>query len=193
MPIPMLCGKPRFLLWVHGSSASQSRVSLRAGFHHGRIVCHSSRRKGKLKLLVICQLLWASQLLPARGSPTLRDLKLHGGNVWQRSCQQLQKCRIISQRPFLLLSFDKTFGAWQEYCVSKASLLQFFCRRGSMEVCSLQPARRSLLVPLSQSQGRENSRHCWICADARLSCSRMHSTALKGNVFRGTAFTERGM
>lgn len=142
---------------------------------------------------MICQLLWAAQLLPARGSPALRALKLRGGNIWQRSCQQLQKCRIISQRPFLLLSSNKTFGAWQEYCVIKASLLQFFSGRVTMEICSLQPACRSLLVPQSQSQGRKNSRHYWICADARLSCSRVHSLALKGNVFRGTVFTERGM
>lgn len=83
----------------------------------------SSRRLGKLKLLVFCQLPWAAHLLPARGNPTVRDLKLHGENIWHRSFQQLQKCRIISQRPLLLLSSDETFGAWQEYCVIKASLL----------------------------------------------------------------------
>lgn len=83
----------------------------------------SSRRLGKLKLLVFCQLPWAAHLLPARGNPTVRDLKLHGENIWHRSFQQLQKCRIISQRPLLLLSSDETFGAWQEYCVIKVSLL----------------------------------------------------------------------
>ena len=99
------------------------------------------------------------------------------------SCQQLQKSRIIFQRPFLLLTSDKTLAAWQEYCLSKESLLEDFCKGGSTEARSLQPARRILLVPPSWSRGRDNSSHRLICTHTELSCSSLRSSALKGNVF----------
>lgn len=91
------CGETRLLPRMRGSLAAPSRVSAHAGFHpgcstrhtsrlkNGRGVCHSSRRrKGKLKLLVICRLLWAAPLPPTRRSRSeIWGCVVGVGDAWQ--------------------------------------------------------------------------------------------------------------
>lgn len=49
----------------------------------------------------------------------------------------------------------------QEYCVINASLLEVFCWGGSTEVCSLQPACRSLLMPPARSWAETTAATPW--------------------------------